>query len=421
MVFQTAGAVDDWGLLRVTTPKGEPLPVSQVEQTLQAMQTDYHSSPIGFAYPLPLPSVGRIYLWASGPKGQGYTTRSAPLIVERELALNRTDRVSAFVRQYVRRGVNMESAQNRLHEAKSLVESKGTPDPDSMLQALDLAVQAGEEAVVAFAKARLQRMGGREIFLWGAQLHTVPDKLKLFPPLNMVALSVSDSDMDWADTVQQMGRERTALKGENLLTKTQIAEARGVFNNTILQRVQSVISEYRGQIRYWSLFEDLAHFEKQGVARVVAVETVRQVCDVARGMDFGMLRLLAMSNGLYHNTGAFGLVEALLEADVLFECVQLNLCWHDYDLFDFDQLLETVGDWGKPIHLSLNLPPESAHERFVRERSADWFEGACLIALSKPYVVSLQVPMFSSEQSAGLLHLDGSRTAYGERLSRLRS
>ncbi|MFQ3610819.1 MAG: hypothetical protein SNJ72_04900 [Fimbriimonadales bacterium] len=414
--IRTAGAVDDWNLLRATTPKGEPLPLPFSDLATTIAQLEYPGTPIGFAYPFRLPGVGRIYLWTNGAKAQGYSTRSAPSELEAEFLRNRLERVSQLIRQYARRGVPLEEAQTLLQQAQATAGTSGSHDSDTFLNALSLAVQAGEQAVVAIASTRLQRMGGREIFLWSASMESPTELTELFAPLNMVALSMDNPDTDWRTIIQTLARERIALKAEHLINDSDIAEARGIFEASLPRRLQTSIDAYRGQIRYWNLFTDLAHFSAQAVPTPRAIETVRHACEVARQMDFGMVRLLGLSNSLYHRTGAFQLLDACVEHGVPFECIQLNLCWCDYDLFDLDALLETVGDWGKPIHLSLSLPTETGDLPLYREQSVDWFAGAYLIALSKPYVVALQVPLVTSERSAGLFQADGTLSPYGERL-----
>jgi len=417
MVVQTAGAVDDWSLLRATTPKGEVLSSTVQALSAQCAQVEYLGTPICLAYPFRLPEIGRVYLWTVGSKGLGYSTRAPLSVLEAKFLRSRIDRVERFMRQYARRGVPLETAQNLLQQAKALTGEAN--DPNEILKALSFAVRAGEQAVVSLASARLQRMGGREIFLWGAQLTNPAQPGELFPPLNMVALSLESPETDWSNTVQKLARERIALKAENLITREDIAHARGLLSQDLLDCLKNSIDRYRGQIRYWSLFADLASFRTAGIPLPRAVETIGQACETARQLDFGIVRILAGSNSLYARFSAFQVIDACLEQDVPCEGIQLNLNWHDHDLFDFDHLLETAGDWAKPIHLSLHLPPQTSDLPLYREDRLEWFAGAYLIALSKPYVVALQVPMFADAHSAGLRASEQTLSPFGERLRTL--
>jgi hypothetical protein len=55
-----AGAVDDWTLLRWTNGEGDALSLAppRAEET-----ATMPPAPFGIAYPAPLKSVGRVYLW----------------------------------------------------------------------------------------------------------------------------------------------------------------------------------------------------------------------------------------------------------------------------------------------------------------------------------------------------------------------
>jgi len=69
--------------------------------------------------------------------------------------------------------------------------------------------------------------------------------------------------------------------------------------------------------------------------------------------------------------------------------------------------------------LSISLPPEGGWGVFSRAEPLAWLEGACLIALSKPYVIALQVPLRATERSAGALDASGQPSAYWRQLAQV--
>jgi hypothetical protein len=79
-----------------------------------------------------------------------------------------------------------------------------------------------------------------------------------------------------------------------------------------------------------------------------------------------------------------------VEQGIPFEGVNLHLYWHDFDLLDFDMVVEHYGDLGKPLHLTLHLPLAGGEPSAVQ---AEWLQRVWLVAMSKPFVVGVQVAL----------------------------
>ncbi|BCW95061.1 MAG: hypothetical protein KatS3mg018_0543 [Fimbriimonadales bacterium] len=378
--IRTEGTVDDWGLLRWTNSAGDALPVPP--PSVGAVN-ELPPAPFGVAYPPPLEGVGRIYLWADG-----FTTREKSLTLERALAMRYLKAASALVKQYARRGVDMAAAQQPLQQAQAAQQA------NEWAECLARSVAAAEAAVVGLARAKLQRMHGRSAFLWGVVIddaacsEALLDALK--PPLNLMTLR----------TLAQDGATRPLLEQSQ---RMRLSVAAFWSECTLLQqsvdRLRDAVASLRGGVRYWNIAANLHRCE-------VSAHTTRQLtmlCEAGRTADFGITRLLHGKHGFYESQSPHDLLGLCVETGVPFEAVHLEWRWYDGSLYDLDALLERYGELGKPIHLTLHLPPENGYGVFSRAEPMRWIEEACLIALSKPYVIALQVPLRASEQSGGAL------------------
>ncbi|MDM7460060.1 MAG: hypothetical protein P3X24_000180 [bacterium] len=395
--IRTIGGVDEWQLLRWTNSDGDALPL---EPPRVDAPVDAPPVPFGIAYPLPLPSVGRVYLWADG-----FAARTKSILLERELASRYIKASSAMVRQYGRRGAVMDEAETLLKDAQQAFQQ------EQFLPSLALGVQAAERSAISVARARVQRMHGRTAFLWGVcasdatlAQHAIE---RLHPPLNLIHLAIHTPDEAWrriADTAQ----------GARMAIAVSLApciDATAHTPNT--DALRDAITAFRGQARYWTVATRL----HQATPTPQMLTHIRQLCEVARAVDFGVVRLLHGSQSLYHRQAAYPALDACVQAHVPFESVHLEWRWYDGTLYDLDQLLERYGNLGKSIHLTLHLPPTGSYEVFTRTTPAEWTEGAALIALSKPYVAALRLPVQGSETTAGALN--GEPSEHWQRLVQL--
>jgi len=391
----------DAARLRLTDTRREPL-VHQfaIREEGSTLSFPYPGEPFGLAYPLAVqgschPStgghgeVGCLYLWADG---KGYTSRTTELLLEQVLAHSRYQRSLEFIKQYQRKGVPLAGALAHLDAAHP----PPCTESASCLQSLQQSLLAGEEAVLAVACHRLQRIGWREAFLWGVQLNapslSVP---ALHPPFNQLSLSMTDALPEaWEPTVQQAQQERLLVKGEKLITLDVIRQATDQpvpLLESLLNRLQHGISLYRGRIRYWEILSDLPDslqlIADDLKARLALLGTL---CERACTLDFGIVRLLGATYSLQQRRAAFHLLHHCVEYGIPFEGVNLHLYWDDFDPLDFDMVVEHYGDLGKPLHLTLHLPPSEGDSPY---NQAEWLRRTWLVAMSKPFVVGVQVAL----------------------------
>lgn len=392
--IRTVGAVDDWGLLRWTSERGDPLPY---EPPRADKPVQLPPSPFGIAYPVALQGVGRVYLWTNE-----LTARTHSILLERALVDRYLKAASGLIKQYGRRGVPLEEPQQRVQQAQAFLSR------EQWLDALTESVLAAEQSVVRVAHARLQRMHGRSAFLWGVWAEDAETGQRalasLAPPLNLIHLTLGGSPEAWSLVLQQAQGKRIGVGA---------ALAREAAPTTA-DSVRATMGIYRGQVRYW----DVAVQVQRLPTNNDTLSHLRELCEAARAVDFGTLRLLHGVHSLFERQSAYPLLEACVEADVPFEAIHLEWRWYEGTLYELDLLLESYGELGKPIHLRLGFPPDRGYTRFSRVAPLEWVEGALLIALSKPYVVALQIPAQATEFSAGALE-DEHPSVYWERVAAL--
>lgn len=413
------GSVQEATEIRLTTVGGEPLPSSlswvasgEVESPLK--------TPVGVAVPIELPTIGRIYLW-SNRNDKGYLAQRSPMVLEKELIQHYQTKVAHMSAKYARKKVPTETVEHYLQQAKQA-------DPTDWRTQLNAVVCAGEALVSTIARTRLHRMGGRSAFLWGIRTETphLPNlALNGKNPLNLLALPVS-TETDWTPLMQLAQRERMVLKGEALLTPALLRQwwRSGAPSEQVLgDYLHQTIGRYRGLIRYWDVASDPQEWMPTPFASLNDLtEFIAQLCEMARTLDFGIVRLIGVTHSFHHRRSGLSVLHRLVDAEVPFEAVHLRVHWYDGDLFSFDYLLEQYGELGKPLYLSLTLPPEEpTGSDFWRTEPDQWFEQACQIMLSKPFVVGATFP--AQEQlphQGGMFHSEGCPSLYWHRLFQMR-
>jgi len=386
--------VDDWSLFRWTDSAGDAL---RLPPPSVGAVAELPPAPFGVAYPARLEGVGRVYLWANG-----FTARLSTLTLEPALATRYLKAASALIKQYARRGVVMETAQQHLQLAQAMQTEQ------RWAECLAASVAAAEASAVSLARARLERMHGRTAFLWGVWVDA-PDTIPfpaLSPPPNLVTLRAVEPCRDWRALVQHAQETRTAVAA--FWTECDLCP-------NAEDTLRETVATYRGSVRYWNIAANLHRSEPSEYT----VQQVGTLCEVARATDFGVVRLLHGAHGYYEPSSPYALLEACTEAGTPYEAIHLEWQWYDGTLYDLDHLLERYGELGKPIHLSVSLPPEGGWGVFSRTEPLAWLEGACLIALSKPYVIALQVPLRATERSAGAHDASGQPSAHWQRLAQV--
>ncbi|MCS7272779.1 MAG: hypothetical protein NZ550_01345 [Fimbriimonadales bacterium] len=382
MQLHSTGGVDDGRLLRWTDERGEPLPVSAEPSA------SVPPAAAGVAYPIALEGVGRVYLWAELTTGR----TSTPL--EQRFAAHYLRAANALIKRYGARGVAMEAAQAHWQVAQAHQSAQ------QWQASLAASVLAAEQSVIALARARLQRLNGRLAFLWG--VHTADASAaeislsRLTPPLNCLHSWLTGADTSWERAFGQAQSQRLALSAAVCPSaKGRVApcEALGEALNT-----------YRGRVRYWTVTTDVQEL----TVEPQVIDALAELSVAARAADGGIVRALHGRFSWYANCSPYPLLERCVDAGVPFETIQLEWHWYDGTLYDFDELLERFGELGKPIYLLLAPPPTSGWNDFSRATPEAWTEAASVIALSKPFVSALYVPLTAGESWAGALDADGS-------------
>jgi len=394
--IRAEGVVDDWALLRWTNGEGDALSLAPPRV---GVTTTVPPAPFGIAYPAPLEGVGRVYLW-----GDSFSARAQQIVLERDLATRYLKAAGALVRQYARRGAPMKTAQEHLQQAQALHSEQ------RWAECLAASVVAAEASVVSLARARLERMRGRTAFLWGVWAEEPADADAPFPalspPLNLLTLRRLEPSDSWRTLLQQAHGMRAAVAA--FWTECDLPRQS-------VDALRDAIAAYRGSVRYWNIAANL----HRCAPSESLVQQIGALCEAGRAADFGIVRLLHGAHGFYEPHNPYVLFEQCAESDVPFEAVHLEWQWYDGALYDLDQLLERYGELGKPIHLTLSLPPEAGYGIFSRAEPLGWVEGACLIALSKAYVIALQVPLRATERSGGALDASGQPCAHWRQLAQV--
>lgn len=394
--IRTQGTVDEWGLFRWTDNAGNALWVSPPSKDAIA---DLPPTPFGIAYPPHLEGIGRIYLWANG-----FATRQSELLLERALATRYAKAASALIKQYARRGVPMETVYQHLQRAQALQAEQ------RWAESLAASVAAAEASVVSLARARLERMHGHTAFLWGGSIEALTSKdivlQTLTPPLNLITIRMLEDTESWRALIGQAQGIRAAISA--FWTEDALSGAS-------VDKLRDAIAAYRGSVRYWNIVANL-HRYKLSEELLQQIDTL---CEVGRTTDFGIVRLLHGVHSLYEPYSPYDLLVQCLETGVPYEALHLEWHWYDGTLYDFDQLLERYGELGKPIYLSISMPPERGYSVFSRTDPVAWVENACLIALSKPYVIALQVPMQATESSGGAIDANHQPSGYWQPITQV--
>ncbi|RMH09892.1 MAG: hypothetical protein D6697_02465 [Armatimonadetes bacterium] len=390
--IRTVGTFADWSLLRWTNAEGDALGVAP-----PSAQEPIHlpSSPFGIACPIALPDVGCVYLWADG-----FTSRASSILLERELAQRYLKGANALVNQYARRGVPMEQTQQLLQIAQAHAAHQ------QWIECLTYSVQAAEMGATTIARTRLERMHGRMAFLWGvyseSHKHLETALNQLVPPANLIHLILDPANTQWEPVIQQAQSVRIATAAS--ISRFDIPQG---------DALRTAMSRVRGLVRYWTL---AAHGERHPDYATVALS---ELCELARAIDFGVVRLLHGTHSFRNRGSAYSALEGYVESGVPFEAIHLEWHWYDGTLYDLDQLLERYGELGKPIHLELSLPPESGYEVFSRANPLLWLRSACVIALSKLHVVALRLPLEGTECSAGAWTKQNTFSPYWQQITEI--
>lgn len=408
----------------------------------------YPGTPFGIALPLKVQGFGRVYLHADA-NGKGYSSRSHSLQLNSEIARSRLHAVAQQEKRYSRHKVDTASVRERLNHAFSLLEQAGkvqaVSEQASLIeQSLCESLWAGEELALQVARFRVERIGWRDAFLWGC----VPGQGELeqaekehFTPLfNFLPLDFSrwappgnhepqDSTLNWAQ------QAHITLKGRQLLSREttidyQEATTPGQLADQLVERMSQALVHYRGRIRYWDILTDPhVWLPALGCNPEAMAAVTRQIGYAAKEINPQCVRIISVQYGPTEPS-PFSYLRACVDADVPFECVDLRVHWAGIDLWEMDKLLEHYADVGKPIHLTLSLPPTQQerggsfewHEVPSETMQADWMEAVYTLAYSKPFIVAICCsPLSDLSSEQGILRRDHTPKLAYARLQELRN
>lgn len=371
--------------VRLTTLVGEPLLEVDVERVDPATVA-VPFVPMGIATPFHLPELGTFYLWTNH-HGKGFSPLHSPLSMAQVWVQDRSAQVSKAIRAYARKGVPLAIAQRSLETAHT--------NPDRAQQLTDL-VRASESLVRAVAHTRLQRLNGRPVFLWGVQVRSAQDEIAHLKHFNTLGLPLSEQG-DWHALIQHAQQERMVI------IATDLACPQPEITPLALEaHLLETLDRYRGWIRYWEIVRDAPTIlARIGLPSMTAIEFLTRLYQSVRKIDPQAVRLLGATHSLYYYKSGLAFLQECVEQEVPFEGIHLILYWHDGDLFYFEQLLEQYGDLGKPLYVTLKLPPEQSHREFWRADATRWIDSFCWMALSKGFIVGLIFDLKSFEPLYG--------------------
>jgi endo-1,4-beta-xylanase len=450
--------------INVYDSQGNPLPASELS-SIRALDLDrepltgtkakfisdgeteilYPGTPFSIALPLSVRGFGKVYLHADAD-GKGYSSRIHWLQLNQEFAQSRLHAVARQEKRYGKFKVDTTGVRERLTQAQFLLEQAGQAESASeqaalIEQSLHHSLWAGEELVLQVARFRVERIGWRDAFLWGCE----PNQNRLqqaekehfvrlfnFLPLNFNQWTIPD-DYESPDNILRWAQQaHVTLKGRLLLSTDfdeDIETTQKQLTNRMLEHTSQILSHYRGRIRYWDILTDphlwlpAAGYNKESM-----VTLTRRLSDAAKEIDPQYVRIISVKYDLMEPS-SFSYLRACVEADVPFECVDLRVEWAGIDLWEMDHLLEHYADLGKPLHLTLSLPPTRQepgqkfewHEAPSENMQADWLEAVYTLAYSKPYIVAICCsPLSDSSNEQGILRRDYTPKPAYERLHALR-
>ncbi|MER3559350.1 MAG: hypothetical protein C4336_07845 [Armatimonadota bacterium] len=371
--------------VRLTTLMGEPLPEVD-EERVDSATVAVPFVPKGIANPFHLPELGTFYLWTNH-HGKGFSASHSPLSMAQAWFQERSTQIAQAIRTYTRKGVPLEIAQRSLEAAHS--------NPDRAMQLTDL-VRASESLVRAVAHTRLQRLNGRPVFLWGVQVHSAQDEIAHLKHFNTLGLPLSEQG-EWHALIQHAQQKRMVMIATDLVHPEYEMTV-----SALEAHLLKMLNRYHGYIRYWEVVRDApTTLARTGLPSGTAIEFLTRLYQSVREIDPQAVRLLGATHSLYYYKSGLAFLDECIEQEVPFEGIHLILYWHDGDLFYFERLLEHYGDFGKPLYVTLKLPPEQSHPEFWRADAVRWIDSFCWMALSKGFIVGLIFDLHSLEPLYG--------------------
>lgn len=401
----------DWEQIKTTSIDREPLPALMQKEHSPPF-VEYPGVPFALGFPLRLNEERVVYAFADS-LGKGYTSRSRSIRVLHDAAESRLQAMTALEKKFKKRGIDTEEMTAYLQAAQYHWDQANlTLEPNDQNQHLFASLQesigAGESLALQIATFRTKRNGWRDAFFWGCSLGSEDQKALLNAPLlpvvNCLSLDFSGSQSpDFEPAVRWAQQNRVSLKAASILTPQALKSGDPA---EWQQRLIQTMDRYRGAIRYWEILTN-PHWAILDSARLVSL--ARDLGQTARNLDPQCARIISVSYDLTQpNPSAIPYLSELVEHDAPFECVGLMLTGGSQDYFELDETLERYADFGKPIHLSLRLPPASTTA--LENTQADWLEAAVSLAYSKPYLVSVTVetPLDSKQDQTkcGLFNSD---------------
>ncbi len=387
--------------------------------------------PFRIGLTLPVPGFGHLFVYADN-RGRGYTRESFanPLDLNRELAVDRLATVDQLSDELRAAGIGVPSATAaRMDRARALIAS------GALFESLAESLWAGEELVVARARAAISKQGPRRGFLFGCNAFgypthgeayakrfealfnyaTLPFYLRYTEPVQgKPDYSRVDKILSWMGAVEIMTKghplvwffEPTTpdwLKGKPYEETKQLA----------MDYARRTVRRYRHRIHAWDVINE-AHlqnvfdfdFEQQ-------IDVTRAAAEAARDADPTCFRIVnnCCTWCEYMRVPKLGLrtvydyLTTVIDARIGFEAIGLQYYYPARDMLEIERSLETYKGFGKPIHITeIGVPSSSEElrnpygqsarfpwhgEQWSESTQADWAEQFYTIAYSKPYVEAI--------------------------------
>lgn len=337
-----------------------------------------------------VPEFGDVWVIADN-RGQGYRPSEEPIDFIREAALSHLNKA-----ENVRKTMPVLSPECQAHfDACNyyLEHSSGEKAGLYHLKALSHALWAGELAVVERARMAIARDARREGFLFGCNVFSSPGnhpQSELFRdtfnfgtlPFYLSRVEPTPGDtryygyidmlLDWCE------REAVVPKGHPLWWGSRhgrpdwlIGSSWEEVRRQCARTIERNVKRYEGRIHIWDTINE-AHDWNNGLNLTHAqeVEITRLCCDTLRGMDASSTGVvnICFPFGEYVADGKvspttpgpayddmfspLGYFDALMQADVQFDVVGLQIYFPCRDMLSLDLMLEEYGRFGKPIHIT---------------------------------------------------------------------
>lgn len=436
---------------------------------------------------------GNVFLDADNG-GKLYTrddfTAREPLILNRAFAETRVVRNRAVMARYEQQGTVFSAEVRHLQDlASELLEAsnrlQGEAAGRMADRSLHYALWAGEQMEMEHARrviarqprdafnfgcetrqyvwAKSETMTERftELFNYATITHYVYDTwYEVFEPREgEYRWGIKDNIVDWLRRHDITIEGRPLLWFHSWVTPDWLRDKNfDDLKRYVERHVPAVVGHYGNKINHWEVvneYHDWANVHEHTPEQIT--EIVRLACDLTRDTNPEAVRIVnnCCTWAEYAAMGRFDHGEAnrplrsprkyiqdLIEADVPFDVIGLQMYFPDRSIFDMARMLERFEAFGKPIYITeigtssgptredvmlgtMEVPtaPYDWHRPWDEDLQADWLEDTYSLFYSRPSVETVAWYDFADFRTfipnGGLVKVDGRRKASYHRLKSL--